>query len=113
MIASPTVMRGLREPIRILEDDLHLPAAPSQLGFGQLREVAPVERNRTRRRLDQPEQKAARCRLSATGLADQTQRFAGLHRQVDTVDGTCASPLPTEHAAAARRKPWSALWLRW
>src|SRR5947209_8147276 len=52
------------------------------------------------RRLDQPEDGSAQSGLAAPGLADQSERFPFLDREIDTIDGPHFSLAPGKESAA-------------
>ena len=83
---SPADMRGIERRVRILEDDLHLPAVGPQSRLAQARDVLAVKPDAAGGRLDQPQHGAADRRLAAAALADQAERLAALDREADAVD---------------------------
>ncbi len=72
-------MRGLSHAAAgILEDDLHVAAQRGELGMVELDDVAALEPDFARGRLDHPadvQRPVSICR--AAGFSDQAQRFAG------------------------------------
>ena len=92
----------IERAVGVLEDDLHLPPAPPELGPRQLRQIASLEKHRPGGRLDQAQQQAAGGRLAATGFADEAEGFARADREVDAVDGACpCGSIPEKPAPAA------------
>ena len=85
-IAAPTVIRGLRQPYGILEDDLH-PAAKRARSAARSspKTSAPVEPRLSRGRLLQPQDRAADGGLAAPALAHQRQRLAPPDLERDAV----------------------------
>ena len=86
--------------VRVLEDDLDLgPAAPA-LGrrARRRRAVAPAGDDRAGGRPGQPDEHPRDRRLARARLADDRQRAAGRHAEIDVVDGDrrrrtpCAGP---------------------
>ena len=71
---------------RVLEDDLHVPAHLLHRRRAEAEELDPVERDLARRRLDQAQERAAKGRLAAAGLADEAERLAAANLEVDSVD---------------------------
>ena len=92
--------RGFERAGRVLEDHLHGAAhlrAASRSPTG----VA-VERDRARRRLDEPDDRADQRRLAAPGLADEGDDLAAADVEVDAVDGPHGPPPAGErHAQVA------------
>ena len=88
--------------VRVLEDDLHLPAHLAHLAPTEVRDVAPVEDDLARRRLDQLDQRAREGRLAAAGLADEPERLARAQCQVDAVDGVDLADRALEDAGPDR-----------
>ena len=71
--------------VGILEDDLHVPAQPAQLLFGEFEDVPAFEERLTTGRLHQPQDHPAQCGLAAAGFAHQPQGLAPVNRQGDAV----------------------------
>ena len=72
---------------RVLEDDLHGPAVRHQVRALEARDVPPLEADRPGGgRLLEQDQLGGR-RLAASGFADEAERLAGVHRDVDAVHG--------------------------
>ena len=88
--------------VRILEDDLHLPADLAHLAALEARDVAAVEEDLARRGLRQLDQRARQGRLAAARLADEAERLSGLDGQVDAVDGVDLSDGALEDPGADR-----------
>src|SRR3954468_1765642 len=64
--------------VRILKDDLHVPARPTQTAARKRKHVLAAKSNGAGGRINQPQETASGGRLAAAGFADQTKRFAGL-----------------------------------
>ena len=77
----PRVERGLR----VLEHHLDVTAQGTQLTRSHVRDVTALEHDPAVGGLCQTRQQPARGRLATAGLADQSQRLPGPHRQVDAV----------------------------
>src|SRR5262249_20015521 len=88
--------------VRILEDDLeltsNLPHAPAR----QLRDVLTVEDDPSVGRIEKPDHRPSERRLSASGLADQTERLTCAKRQDDPVDCVNLPDAPLEDARRGR-----------
>ena len=75
----------IERAIRVLEDDLHgAPFRPHGLHV-ERGNISPIEQDGAVGGLDQADQRAAERRLAATGLADETERFAGHDIEVHAV----------------------------
>ena len=73
--------------VGVLEDDLHVARQRPQLGRRlSASDVAALEPDLARSRLDQAQDAAAGRRLAAARLADQAQRLAGSNLEADPVD---------------------------
>ncbi len=82
--------------VRVLEDDLHLAAAHAALAGGAHggAAIAPAGENRAGARRREPDEHLRHGRLAGAGLADDRQRAARGHPQVDVRDGDgLAEPL--------------------
>jgi hypothetical protein len=71
----------------VLKDDLHVTAHLLEALRAQADDVDAVEGDLARRRLEQPQQRAAERRLAAAGLAHEAERLAAPHVEIDAVDG--------------------------
>src|ERR1700722_13264382 len=65
-------------------------------------DVLPVDPDRARRRLAQPQYAARHRRLAATGFADQPKRLADTDREADAVDRMHGADPAAQHAGAHR-----------
>src|ERR1700710_1187848 len=74
--------RGGRDP----EGDLYLAAERAHLAVAQARDILAGDADGAAGRLDQPQDGAADGGLSATGFADEAERFALLNREADAID---------------------------
>ena len=82
----PRIKRGHR----VLKDHLHATAQRSARFFVKRGDIAAVEDDRARDRLDQPKQRPAQRGLAGAGLADNTDRLAFADVNVDAVQhGRC------------------------
>jgi hypothetical protein len=80
--AAPGIQRG----IRILEDDLQLAAQGAQRRAGGCAHVLAAIDDLARVGLDQPQDRPARRRLAAAGLADDAEGLARADLEADAVD---------------------------
>ncbi len=97
--AHARVERG----VRILEDDLHLATRLAQAIAGEAQHVFPLKANFSRCRFDEPQDAAAGGRLATAGFTDQAERFAGIDREADPVDGANGCrPSPAEKPLRTR-----------
>src|SRR6266496_1268350 len=67
--------------VRVLEDDLHLPAYRAELGGRRGRQVLALEKDRTAGRLLELEDAPARGGLAAAGLAHEAEGLAPAYRE--------------------------------
>ncbi len=76
---SRTVMRGLSERVRVLEDDLHAAAHGAEPGAARPVRSRPVEADGAGGWLDEARQHGARQRgrFAAAAFADEAQRLSG------------------------------------
>src|SRR6266404_7533636 len=88
--------------VRVLKDDLHVAPHRAEIASGQREDVAAVERDGARRRLGEAQDTTSERRLAAAGLADDAERLARPHRQVDARDGVDGRPGTAEKSAADR-----------
>ena len=72
--------------VRVLENHLHLTAQRAHLALREAEQVAPVEPDLPRSRLDQAQREASGGRLAAARFADQRQSFPGVELEADVVD---------------------------
>ena len=96
--AHPRIQRR----VRILEDDLEVPARAAQFAGRELPDVQLLEPDLARRRLDQPQHAPPGRRLAAPGLADEAERLAGRDGEAHVVDGPHRRRLAEQRPA--RRK---------
>src|SRR5262249_37533370 len=73
--------------VRVLEDDLHLPAQRPELCLSERDDVAAVIDDAPERRLDEAEDQPPQGALAAPALADEAHRLAAAHAERDAVDG--------------------------
>ena len=84
---------GAERGVRVLENDLHVPAQLAHRGAAQAEQVRPVERNVARGWLGQAQQHASGGRFAAARFAHQRQRLARRHverhavHRLDVADG--------------------------
>jgi hypothetical protein len=76
---------GIQRRKRILEDHLHLPPLYPQRFAAQPQQVLPFECDLARIRLNQPQQHPRQCRLAASTLPDNRERFPGRNREAHAV----------------------------
>ncbi len=88
--------------VGILEDDLHLPPHLAHLAPRETGDVAPVEEDLAGRGLRQLHDRPPERCLAAAGLADDAERLAGAHAEVDAVDRMDLADLALQEAAADR-----------
>src|SRR5216117_2536332 len=88
--------------VRVLKDDLHLFPERAQRALVERRHVLRSEPDLARRRLDEPENRAARRGLAAARLPDQAERLARQDLERHVVHGVHARDLAREEAAADR-----------
>ena len=72
--------------VRVLEHDLQPPAERPQLAAGELLDLAPVEADHARRRIEQAQHEPARRRLAAPRLPHQPDGLAPVEREAHAVD---------------------------
>ena len=70
-------------------------------GAVERREVAALEADRPAAR-DEPQQRAAERRLAGAGFADDADRLAGPHREIDAVDGADRAAPPARRGRRER-----------
>ncbi len=73
--------------VRVLEDDLHPPPERLEGAALDLRDVGPVERDRARRGLDQPQEQPPDRRLARSRLAHEPERLAAADVEADPGHG--------------------------
>ena len=101
----PTVCRGLSDEYGSWKI-ICISRRTGRMSRGaELRDVAAVEADRARRRLEQLQHQPRGRRLAAAGLADDAERLAAAHAERDVLDRVHLAPAPREHA---RRRPGSA-----
>src|SRR5262249_37989009 len=88
--------------VRVLKDDLQLPAHFAHPPSGEARDVLPVEDDLSVGRLEELDHGAAERRLSAAGLADEAERLPRAQREIDAVDGVHLADAPLEDAGHDR-----------
>ena len=88
--------------VRVLEDDLELATNASHLFAVEARDVAAIRDDRARSRLDQLQNRARQSRLPAARLADEPERLALLHLEIDAVDRMDLTDGPLENALSDR-----------
>ena len=91
--------------VRVLEDDLRLPAERAQCAGVEAEQVTAFETDAAGIRFDQAQHETAHGRLAAAGFADQGQRLAGIDVEADAVDRPDESGRPAEQIA---RRPGNA-----
>jgi hypothetical protein len=94
---------GTETRIRVLKDNLHPSAHGSHLFPSQSKQIDAVEIDAARLGLNKAEQRSAERRFSGTGLADDTEDFATLHRKIDAIHS--ANPALRAQPTVAKRKP--------
>ena len=97
----PDAHAGIQRPPGVLEDHLHASTDRPALGPGGGHEVHAVEPHRAVRDGREPVDGPRKRRLSAPGLADETERFAAPDGEAHAVDG---SERPGEPEEPLRRK---------
>ena len=95
---------GVEGSVGILEDHLHLAPVAPELPTGKGADVGPVQHHPPRGEGVQPGDAAGERRLTAAGLADQSQRFPARHLEAHPLDGVNLPDLPLEDDPAADRK---------
>ena len=83
--------------IGILEDDLRIAAEGAQFVGVQCEQIASLEANSSRIRLDQAQHQPADGGFAAAGFADQRQRLAGIDAEADAIDRLDERGRPAEH----------------
>ena len=73
--------------IRVLKDDLHLPAHVAELALGERQDIFPLEVDLAGRRLDQPQDGPAQGGFPASRLSHQPESLPLFDCQADPVDG--------------------------
>jgi hypothetical protein len=73
--------------VRVLEDHLYVPAQWAHCRLRHMGDVPALEDDLARGRLEQTGEQPARGRLATAGLADQGERLALLHREIQPVHG--------------------------
>ena len=77
----------VQRSLRILEDHLHLPSHWPKLAPAGVADVTATEADRSRRRLEQTDQRARKRRLAAARLTDDAQRLTLHQLKGDVVHG--------------------------
>jgi hypothetical protein len=90
--------------VGVLEDHLHLATQRAEIAAAHARDLAAVEPDRAGGRLQELEDRARQGGLSAAGLSDQAQRFAGRHREGDPVHGSHRADLPVDQDSGLDRE---------
>ena len=93
----------IQRRVRILEDDLQLTADRAHLLPLEARDVATVDDDRARGRLDQLENGARERGLTTPGLADEPERLALPDLEIDAVDRVHVAHRPLEQALPDRK----------
>src|SRR5271169_1718018 len=88
---------------RILKDDLHAPARLAQGARTLAENVLAIDANSTADRLDQLEDGPARCRLAATGFANQRQGLPCMHAEGYVFHGVNAARDLSEQTGMDRK----------
>ena len=88
--------------VRVLEDHLHPAPIGLEVGALEAGDVLAVEADRSRGRIDQPQQQPPDGRLAAAGLANQSKRLAPLDVEADVVHGLHQGHGPLRDAALHR-----------
>ena len=78
---------GIERRVRVLEDDLDCAPQGLQVGAAAAVDVTAAKTDAALRRLFEPDEQAGQCRLAATRLADDRERFPPMQLEADTVDG--------------------------
>jgi len=91
--------------IRVLEDHLHPPPDPPQLGTLQASEVHPVEADLAGGRLVEPDERSAGRALAAAGFADEAERLAPTERERDPINRPDVADVALEDQAFRDREP--------
>ncbi len=78
---------------RVLEHDLHVAPHGAQVAAGKAKHVLAVKGDLAFAGFDEAQHAARRGGLAATGLADQSQRFAAVDRKRHAVHGVNAPDL--------------------
>src|ERR1700674_911553 len=83
----------------------HLDLAPHRAHFvgRQARDILAIEFDAAAVDVDQPQQRASRGRLAATGFADQRQRFTGAKIEAHLLDGMYPPPHASEQSGPNRK----------
>ena len=90
--------------VGVLEDHLHLAPQRPHLPPREAGDLAPVEADRARGRLDQLQDRAAERRLAAARLADQAERLAAPDAEADAVDRADLVDLAVDQEPAPDRE---------
>ncbi len=90
--------------VRVLEDHLHLAPDRLQPRALQLRDVLTVEADLARRRVEQAHDQPRRRALAAARLADDPERLAAHHVEVDPVDRLHRADFALDHDPARQRE---------
>src|SRR5205807_5445181 len=85
--------------VRVLEDDLHLPARGKHLVLAQRSHPRAIEDDPTGRGVIEAEDHATERRFSAARFADKAQRFTWFNLERDVVDGAYFLPAAQEPSA--------------
>ena len=103
---APAVIRGLREPIGVLEYRLDLPAhGLHPIDGSDPAMFVPRTMDGAFRRLVELHDQLADCRLAAAALADQSERFAWSDVERDAVDGVDERHAPNTRYAWENASP--------
>ena len=92
----------VQRAVRILKYDLHALAKLAHVGRVLLEDGNPVEGHFARRDFGQAQDRARECRLAATALPHQAQRFAAIDLEAHAVDGLYPAHHARQHAAPNR-----------
>ena len=84
---------------RVLEHDLHVAPHGAQVAAGKAKHVLSVKGDLAFAGFDEAQHAARRGRLAATGLADQSERFAAVDRKRHAVHRVNAPDLARKQAA--------------
>jgi hypothetical protein len=90
----------IQRGVRVLKDELHVPAQPLQARPARRAQILAEERDGARIGLEQAENQPGQGRLAAPGFADDAQRLLRLHGERDVVHRPHPRLRPEEKAAA-------------
>src|SRR5256885_12956393 len=94
-----TLFRSIERGKGVLEHDLHVAPHGAEVAAGKAKHVASVKDDLAFAGFDEPQHAARRGGLAATGLADQSERFAAVDRKRHAVDGVHTPDLARKEAA--------------